>query len=435
MSIIRVAYDASILGAGYLNPKARTGIFRLVESLFKELLTLPELDIRAISFDAETTIWEEIGTQLYFNHLYPQYADCFQKSHHSHLHLRHWYTQAVLLQRSLIHASAQYPPLYKLGRLLQIISNQLALLETKPQFNGAEFDLYHALFFPLPSHQEIGHIPRILTIYDLIPILFPKFVIPVVHRRCVATLKSIDLNRDWVICISEHTKQDFCNYTGMNPDRVFVTPLAAADFLQPVRDKEVISSVLQRYGIQPPYLLSLATLEPRKNLSLLIQSFCQLVQQQPDLDLNLVLVGVSGWKNSEIFQVASQQPELRARIKFTGYLPDADLSALYSGAIAFVYPSLYEGFGLPPLEAMQCGTPVITSNTSSLPEVVGDAGILIDPQHEDDLCQAIFNVAQDAHLRANLSRRAVQRASHFNWKKCAHQTAQVYQLAAANRLR
>lgn len=214
---------------------------------------------------------------------------------------------------------------------------------------------------------------------------------------------------------------------------VFVTPLAAADFFQPVIERALIAATLQRCGIPDrPYLLSLATLEPRKNLNFLIRCFSQVIQADPTLDLNLVLVGIGGWQTAEIFQAASHNPQLKSRIIFTGYLPDRDLSAIYSGATAFVYPSLYEGFGLPPLEAMQCGIPVITANTSSLPEVVGNAGILIDPTQDDDLCQAILNLVHDAPLQADLAQRARQRATQFSWARCAQQTAEIYQIAAAN---
>lgn len=434
--ITRVAYDASVLGAGYLNPKARTGIFRMVEALFLELVALPDLELKAIAFDQESTFWDEIGTALYFENLHPDLTKNFQSVYRSRLNLRGLYTQAVQWQRSLIKASElDRALLYKFARAMQILFEKSARIDVQNQFDSASFDLYHSLYFPLPSQEITGNLPRILTVHDLIPILFPQFVIPKVYQRCVRTLNSIDRDRDWIICNSEYTKQDFCHYTGMDGDRVFVTPLAVASFFQPVTDTTLIAATLQRHGIpNSPYLLSLATLEPRKNLNFLIRCFSRIIKDDPTLDLNLVLVGASGWKNAEIFQAASQNPQLSSRIIFTGYLPDADLSAIYSGATAFVYPSLYEGFGLPPLEAMQCGVPVITSNTSSLPEVVGDAGILIDPTQEDDLCQAILKVVHNAQLRAELAERATWRASQFSWATCAQQTTQVYQVAAANPL-
>jgi glycosyltransferase involved in cell wall biosynthesis len=431
---MKIAYDASILGAGYLNPKARTGIFRMVEALLQELLALPDISLKAISLDQETTIWEEMGTAFYFQDICPELAHGFCPVHHSRLHLRGVYGQLARWQKQLIKASTHQPGLYRVGRLLQILSNKFSRLEVSTRFDSASFDVYHSLYFPLPSRDLLGDTARVLTVHDLIPILLPQFVIPVVHRRCQAILESIDLDRDWIVCNSQHTKQDFCNYTKMNPDRVFVTPLAVANFLHPVANTAVIASTLQQHGIpNAPYLLSLATLEPRKNLNFLIRCFAQLVGENPSLELNLVLAGVSGWKNAEVFQAVNQNPQVRSRIFFTGYLPDQDLSAIYSGAIAFVYPSLYEGFGLPPLEAMHCGTPVVTSNTSSLPEVVGDGGILVDPTQEDELCQALWQITTDTQLRETLAARARQRASQFNWATCAKQTADVYRIAAANR--
>ncbi len=130
-----------------------------------------------------------------------------------------------------------------------------------------------------------------------------------------------------------------------------------------------------------------------------------------------------------IFQTVQSNSLLKNHVIFAGYIPDHDLSAIYSGALAFVYPSLYEGFGLPPLEAMQCGTPVITSNTSSLPEVVGDAGLMINPTNRDDLCQAMLNLINNSKLRNQLSQKGIDRATQFSWSKCATETIKVYETA------
>ena len=213
----------------------------------------------------------------------------------------------------------------------------------------------------------------------------------------------------------------------MNTERVFVTPLAVSNNFYPVNDSDLIKKTLKHYKIdKSPYFLSLCTLEPRKNLDFLIKCFFKLIIENPTLDINLVLVGVSGWKNKTIFIEVQNSPLLKSRVIFTGYVPDQDLSAIYSGAVAFIFPSLYEGFGLPVLEAMQCGTPVISSNSSSLPEVVGDAGILIDPKDEDHLCQAMLDVLTDSNLRESLRKKGLERAKQFSWKKCADQTVEIY---------
>jgi glycosyltransferase involved in cell wall biosynthesis len=140
-------------------------------------------------------------------------------------------------------------------------------------------------------------------------------------------------------------------------------------------------------------------------------------------------VGTKGWDFDKIFQELSNLPTLKERVIITGYVADEDLAALYSGAMAFVYPSFYEGFGLPPLEAMQCGVPVITSNTSSLPEVVGDAGIMVAPTDADALCQSMLNLYASSDLRSKMSFKSIEQAKKFSWQNCTEQTIGAYQLA------
>ena len=170
-------------------------------------------------------------------------------------------------------------------------------------------------------------------------------------------------------------------------------------------------------------------MEPRKNLDGLIRSFLQLITQEKIEDLVLVLSGRLGWDYQPILAAARQYPQLTDRIIFTGYLRDQDLAPIYSGAVAFVYPSFYEGFGLPPLEAMQCGTPVITSNRSSLPEVVGNAALLADPNNLDDLSQSLLAIYRSPSLRNDLSRRSLQQSQQFSWQSSAQKTVELYQQA------
>ena len=189
-----------------------------------------------------------------------------------------------------------------------------------------------------------------------------------------------------------------------------------------------------KYGIlDGPYILSLSTLEPRKNIDHTIRCFARLIRDENIRDLNLVLVGTKGWDFDRIFGELTNHDQLRDRIIVTGYVADEDLSAIYSGARMFVYPSFYEGFGLPPLEAMQCGVPVITSNTSSLPEVVGNAGLMVDPKDGDALCQAMFDIYRQPSLRDDLSRRSIERSRAFSWDICARETVRAYRSALGSR--
>jgi glycosyltransferase involved in cell wall biosynthesis len=170
-------------------------------------------------------------------------------------------------------------------------------------------------------------------------------------------------------------------------------------------------------------------MERRKNVEQVIKCFSRLVHEEGIKDLRLVLVGAQGLGYEGILNAIASFDIPRDSIVLTGYVADEDLAALYSGASGFIYLSLYEGFGLPPLEAMQCGTPVITSNTSSLPEVVGEAGIMVDPTDEDAICQSLLDVYRDAGLRAQMSRDSLDRARQFSWDRCVRETIAAYKTA------
>jgi glycosyltransferase involved in cell wall biosynthesis len=198
----------------------------------------------------------------------------------------------------------------------------------------------------------------------------------------------------------------------------------------PCTNEHARATIRSKYGIgNAPYILSLCTLEPRKNIDHVIRTFARLVRDGRAGDTRLVLTGTKGWDFKRIFSEIDNNPELHSRIVLTGYVPDDDLAPLYSEATVFVYMSLYEGFGLPPLEAMQCGVPVITSNTSSLPEVVGDAGIMLDPQDIDGLCEAMHEVITNHELHTEMSKRSLLQAAHFSWNRCVEETITAYKNA------
>jgi glycosyltransferase involved in cell wall biosynthesis len=295
-------------------------------------------------------------------------------------------------------------------------------------------DVFHSPFYAIPNQVRGRKNLRIfITVYDLIAILFPQYFESDSNKPhpCQIILDSIR-DDDWVVCISQKTKEDLCNHRkDIDPRRVFVTPLAASEWFYPCRDAAQMEAVRSKYKIPAgQYLLSLCTFEPRKNLAHLIRCFSQLVRQEPLKDLRLVLAGSLGWKYESIFaELTRTDGAVRERIIIAGRVADEDMAALYSGATAFIYPSLYEGFGLPPLEAMQCGTPVITSNTSSLPEVVGNAGIMVDPRDTDGLCQAMLRLVTETDLRQMMSKKSLEQAGRFSWAHCADQTIAAYETA------
>lgn len=271
----------------------------------------------------------------------------------------------------------------------------------------------------------------IQTVYDMIPFLLPETMTAEYRDYYADILRRIRPD-DQVITISQSAKADFCDYTGFAENHVHVIALAASENLfWPCHDVERMTTVRAKYGIsEGPYLLSVCTFEPRKNLRHVVRSFAELLRVHPELSgLSLVLAGGHGWMFEPILAELAGISLPPGRIVTTGYVADDDLAPLCSGATAFLYLSRYEGFGLPPLEAMQCGAPVIVSNASSLPEVVGDAGILLSPNDQDGLCQAILNFHGDPDLRARFSEKSIRRARQFSWEKNVRQTLEVYNLA------
>ncbi|PKO23222.1 MAG: glycosyltransferase family 1 protein [Chloroflexi bacterium HGW-Chloroflexi-1] len=277
----------------------------------------------------------------------------------------------------------------------------------------------------------------------------PAHVLPLIHpRRSVATVHDVgylfypeahhpadrrylDWSTGWnarrsaaVLADSAATKADLVRAYGVDPGGVHVVYLGRDAALAPVRDADALARVRARYGIGERYLLYVGTLQPRKNLARLVDAFAPLAGD-PALDgVQLVLAGKRGWLDDDLAPRVARLG-LSERVRFPGYVADADLPALLSGARAFVFPSLYEGFGIPVLEAQSCGVPVMTSNNSSLPEVAGDAALLVDPHDVDAIAEAMCRLVTDDALRAELVRRGFENVKRFSWEKCARETLEV----------
>jgi glycosyltransferase involved in cell wall biosynthesis len=232
-----------------------------------------------------------------------------------------------------------------------------------------------------------------------------------------------------IITVSEYSRADISRTYGIAPQRITVTPEAASTKFFPVTNETELRRVRESYGIQEHYILSLCSIQPRKNLVRLIEAYSSLRGVRPGVKLpQLVLAGKRGWLNTEIFRTAERNA-LSKDILFTDYVPERDLPGLYSGALCFVYPSYFEGFGLPVVEAMQCGVPVIAGNRTSLPEVIGEAGLLFDPFDTQALVNALAQVIDDSECRAVLRSKGLERAKSFNWKTTARLTLGVYERA------
>ncbi len=226
-----------------------------------------------------------------------------------------------------------------------------------------------------------------------------------------------------IIAISEATKCDLQRYYGIPDGKISVIYLGVHPRFKPVADQAVLHQVMQRYGILPPYLLFVSTIQPRKNIVRLIEAFARARATINDRVI-LVLAGKRGWLVDQIERHAAELGIANA-VRFTGYVADQDLPALLSGALAYIMPSLYEGFGMTVLEAQACGTPVLASNVSSLPEVTGDAALLVDPYNVDSIADGIVRLVQDEALRADLRKRGLQHVAGWTWERTARQTLAV----------
>ncbi len=268
--------------------------------------------------------------------------------------------------------------------------------------------------------------PMVLTIHDLSFRLFPRThsLRNVVWARSLVPISTRRSKR--IIAVSNNTKLDLVRLMNVPSWKVEVIHEGAPEEFNPEPTDED-EEAMGHYGIIKPYVLFVGTLEPRKNLNFLIRSFDQVAKARPDV--HLVLAGRRGWMAQAIFDELERR-DLLGRVHITGYVRERFLPALYRQASAFVYPSLYEGFGLPPLEAMSSGTPVIVSRSSSLPEVVGDAGLFVNPLDTNELAEAMNSILSDDGLAAELRRKGLERAAGFSWKKAAGQTLDILRDAA-----
>jgi len=285
-----------------------------------------------------------------------------------------------------------------------------------------DLDIIHspenvALFIKLKGQKKV------ITVHDIMPYRFREFYDSVTYFRYRLLLSKTLKTADAIIAVSCNTKLDIMRYFKIPEEKIKVIYNGVDDNYKPLSKKEV-ERIRQKYNLTFPYILYVGGLGPNKNIIRLIKAYYKLKKQ--NFDHKLVLVGAKRWQYNKISKLLKIL-DLQKDVIFLGYLPREDLPALYNAADLFVYPSLYEGFGLPPLEAMACGTPVITSNTSSLPEVVGDAGIMVDPYDVDGLAKAMYEVLTNDGLKEELRKRGLKRAKLFSWRKTAEETLKIYE--------
>jgi glycosyltransferase involved in cell wall biosynthesis len=280
--------------------------------------------------------------------------------------------------------------------------------------------LFHGTNFEVPLWQRC---PTVLTIHDLSLLLYPQTHRSRLVLRSRALLPLMSRAATMIVTVSESVRREVCEHLRVSPEKVVAVPNAARRLFRPTPSGQTVE-VRRRLGVEDEFLLYVGTVEPRKNLLTLVRAFVELLRAT-DSRPQLVIAGKKGWLSDDLY-AHIKESGAADRILLTGYVTDDELRALYSSCRAFVYPSLYEGFGLPPLEAMACGAPVIASDIPSIREVTGEAARLVDPLNVNALAQSILALLRDDGERQHLSSAGLRRAAEFSWERTARSIREVY---------
>ncbi len=281
-------------------------------------------------------------------------------------------------------------------------------------------DLFHATDFLAPP---LWRTPAVVTIHDLSFLRLPERTVPSLVEALTRTVPTVVRRARHVVADSDFTRRELVALLGISPDRVSVAYPGVSERFHPIQDPLQRQQVADRWSLPARYVLGVGTLEPRKDWPVLFEAFARLGPLVSDCQL--LIAGGPGWLMDEILAAARRQP----RVRLLGFVADDDLPALYSGATAFVYPSVYEGFGLPALEALACGAPVVVADSSSLPEVVGEAALRFPPGNPGALAAVLDRLLTDAALRQELAHRGPLQAARFSWSRCAAAVEEAYDLA------
>lgn len=398
-------FDASVIAENLHNGRGRSGIYFTTYNILKKLINSDTFDIDlycSVETDEkfENFVHNNFGeTPIYFGNKYSK-----------------------LLKKLAVLDGELRSKKHNILKLLLNVFLRKPLKFIGKTSKTPEFDIAFSTFRSFDKKIKAKH--KYILLYDAIPLLFPEYYPEMNtgkywYTYLIDYIKSKNTECRY-FSISESTKNDFVRLLGMNPDDITVIPLAASDNFYPETDAKKIAKIRKKYNIptDKKYVFSLCTLEPRKNLIRAVKTFIEFIKKNKIDDMVFVLGGAH-W-DEFIGRLESEIKDLgkyKDKIIRAGYIDDADLAALYSGAEWFVYTSQYEGFGLPPLEAMQCGCPVITSNNSSLPEVVGDAGIMIDWDNDEQHIAAYEKYYIDKKYRKRMADVGLKHAKEFSWEK------------------
>lgn len=406
---MKILFDSSVLAVANSSAnEAKTGVFRVADRLFKHVVRKHEY-----AFVSQNNLPESLNFYKEVPHVHPDLDIKWANREYKVINLFKDQGFGNKLARwswfRIIRGGREFYPI------------------DKDKMKG--YNIYHSPFHPIPSEiNDSTQIKKLITIHDLIPKIHPEYFGVWHHQNANRILES--LRKDtYISCVSESTKNDLKHFKpNLSDEQISVIPLAAdKNLFYPVEDTMQILNVKKKYGIpiDLPYILSVSTVEPRKNLYRTLEAFKEVINDDRSNLCSLVLVGSKGWKMADFYNTIASDNSLKGRVILTGFVEDVDLATLYSGASVFVYPSLYEGFGLPVLEAMQCGVPVITSATSSLPEVCGDAGLLVNPSKVGEIAGAMSQLLNES--KGERINNLLDRANGFSWNKFDSSYEQLYQ--------
>jgi glycosyltransferase involved in cell wall biosynthesis len=282
-------------------------------------------------------------------------------------------------------------------------------------------EILHSLHYSFPLLKTRAR--KVVTIHDMTSFIMPEVhvVAKIFYFRFF--IHAASCLADALVFVSESTRTDYRRFFPGHSKATYVTHLGKAPAFRPDLDPAMVQHALNKYKLNKPYLLYIGTIEPRKNLARLVEAFHQIGDSCATH--SLVIAGMKGWMYEDLF-AAVRRFNLETRIIFTGFVAEEDKAYLIAGAEVFVYPSLYEGFGIPVLESLACGTPTLTSNVSSLPEVAGDAALLVNPDSPEDIATGLRRLLADSTLRESLRNKSIARATCFSWRRTAQETFQVY---------
>lgn len=408
---IRVAFELTPLGSARYYPRNRTGIFRVCAEMLTALSKREDIDLLLTSAMCRGEAQEEVDDLGLPTRVHRSALDRAVYPLAKRLLIPSWVTPGVALSE-------------RRRKLFRTLIQSLEYFGGHPREIQTRASVCHSPYYP-PS--RVGwtterRATRILTVHDVLPLTHPQFF-PRSDQGLIREVLSDVQSGAIAHCVSEFTRTELLKQVPEAEPRTFVAPLAARrDFFFP-RNSAAVSALCARLSIERPYILCLGTLDPRKNIKLALEAFDRLPR---DSRIQLVIAGAAARNAPSFEELSAPYPNARANCVLTGFVSDHDLPALYSGATMALFPSLAEGFGLPALEAMSCGAPLVASNTTSLPEVIGPAGLVLDPQDSLLWTEAISRLLDSPEERARLSAAGIERSRTYSWSRTADALARAY---------